>query len=750
MKSIFIQVIFASLYAVLAVQADAQVPLETTPFWQSWEQGVYSTGMIWEDCNRDGYIDVFYANGNDMSLAQNVVYISNCGTLPVRATWYSTNYDFSGHCAVGDIDDNGYPDLIVSNYIGPFGFGTGTNSHMYLNFNGSLNASPDWYTDSIIYSFSCALGDVDGDGDYDVAFATGEGYTSVYERDRVFYTVDGVLQTSAGWYSTNGTQALDVTWGDVDNDGDLDLALCYDEMGAAVHYNYSGVLEGVPSWMSSVADPANTIIFGDVNGDDWLDLVVAFNDQLGGDGYYSVFYNNGAGSLETSPSWNSSDGGYGSAISMYDYDNDGDDDLAAGRWFDRLRIYENLGDSLTSDPVWRAQYSTVAEELAWVDVDGDGVEALADTFYSDGFKKLFYTSRHPLFSIDSVLVDGMISGIGDYCYDLISGWVSLGVLPGENVIIFYKYSYKNDLAVSNWDTYNLVYANTRNPYVEFACDISFGHAPLTVQFSDNSAGATSWLWRFGDGKSSTLQGPIHEYLSGGAFDVSLEVTLPDGWHNRTIKKMVITLADTLFFPRMTYALGDTIKAPVYLANAHPLHYMTLPITYGGPATIDYMGFDTDSCRSDYFDQVKLISFDPMNRKMVFVFVPKVLSGNPPLEPGYGRLINIYFEHKSGTGMNILDTTSLSNKTLRIDADYLEYAPFVRVGYLSDTLINRGDINGDSDINMLDILFLIAYLYKGGAAPDLFAADINADGEIDMLDTLYLVNYLYKSGPPPLK
>ncbi len=101
-------------------------------------------------------------------------------------------------------------------------------------------------------------------------------------------------------------------------------------------------------------------------------------------------------------------------------------------------------------------------------------------------------------------------------------------------------------------------------------------------------------------------------------------------------------------------------------------------------------------------------------------------------------------------MNILDTTTLSNRSLRIDAAYLEYEPFVRIGYLSDTLINRGDVNGDSAINMLDILFLIAYLYKGGVAPDPFAADVNADGEVDMLDILYLVHYLYKSGPPPLK
>ena len=46
-----------------------------------------------------------------------------------------------------------------------------------------------------------------------------------------------------------------------------------------------------------------------------------------------------------------------------------------------------------------------------------------------------------------------------------------------------------------------------------------------VSFQDDSYGQPSgWLWNFGDGNTSTLQNPIHSYLSEGTYDVSLFVS----------------------------------------------------------------------------------------------------------------------------------------------------------------------------------------------------------------------------------
>ena len=52
-----------------------------------------------------------------------------------------------------------------------------------------------------------------------------------------------------------------------------------------------------------------------------------------------------------------------------------------------------------------------------------------------------------------------------------------------------------------------------------------GPAPLRVTFTDQSSGSVStWAWNFGDGSSSNLVNPTHDYTNAGAFTVSLTVS----------------------------------------------------------------------------------------------------------------------------------------------------------------------------------------------------------------------------------
>ena len=63
----------------------------------------------------------------------------------------------------------------------------------------------------------------------------------------------------------------------------------------------------------------------------------------------------------------------------------------------------------------------------------------------------------------------------------------------------------------------------------------------------------------------------------------------------------------------------------------------------------------------------------------------------------------------------------------------------------------GDVDGSYVFNILDVTYLISYLYKGGpqALPyKLCSADVNCDCQVNILDITYLINYLYKGGPAP--
>jgi hypothetical protein len=62
----------------------------------------------------------------------------------------------------------------------------------------------------------------------------------------------------------------------------------------------------------------------------------------------------------------------------------------------------------------------------------------------------------------------------------------------------------------------------------------------------------------------------------------------------------------------------------------------------------------------------------------------------------------------------------------------------------------GDVNGNGVINILDITYLISYVYLGGPAPvPLESGDVNSSGTINILDITYLINYVYKGGPEPV-
>ncbi|MBU1319037.1 MAG: S8 family serine peptidase [candidate division Zixibacteria bacterium] len=62
------------------------------------------------------------------------------------------------------------------------------------------------------------------------------------------------------------------------------------------------------------------------------------------------------------------------------------------------------------------------------------------------------------------------------------------------------------------------------PTAGFVGSPTSGDYPLLVNFTDQSSGATSWAWTFGDGGTSTASNPSHTYTSAGTFTVTQTVT----------------------------------------------------------------------------------------------------------------------------------------------------------------------------------------------------------------------------------
>jgi len=101
------------------------------------------------------------------------------------------------------------------------------------------------------------------------------------------------------------------------------------------------------------------------------------------------------------------------------------------------------------------------------------------------------------------------------------------------------------------------------PVANFTGTPTTGPAPLSVSFTDTSTGSpSSWIWMFGDmgaGNTSTLQNPIHTYMSAGTYSVNLTVTNAGG-SNTLIKTNYITVVT----PPVANFTGTPLSGPVPL------------------------------------------------------------------------------------------------------------------------------------------------------------------------------------------
>lgn len=443
----------------------AQVPFSTSPAWTSTDVSNYSTGAGWGDFNRDGWLDLAVANGNDMARQRVAIYFNNgSGSLPTTPGWQSGDVDYHGHLSIGDINGDGYPDIAVSVYLGAGGFAQRGKAKVYLNNAGTFGSLPSWVSRDSMFTFSCAFGDADNDGDLDLAVAGGESYNHRPERNRIYYNHGGILDSLPGWSSSEAGYSYDVGWGDFDADGDLDLVFANESGPNKMYRNDVDSIGRVAVWSSTDASQqANSLFIGDVDNNGFPDLAISDNDQLGGTGRFKI-YLNATGLLSTTPFWTSAFSGYGSGINLADIDHDGDKDLITGGWWQPCRIYMNQAGSFSSAPEWTSATGSVVEAIVCGDYDNDGLDTVASEFISDGVRKLYCLAASPVHRILGVSWNGDPDSVSAWCADLENGWLSFSIppSPGVRIVVVSLVSHDLDFAVSNWDPTvgNYLFRNT--------------------------------------------------------------------------------------------------------------------------------------------------------------------------------------------------------------------------------------------------------------------------------------------------
>jgi PKD repeat protein/subtilisin family serine protease len=86
---------------------------------------------------------------------------------------------------------------------------------------------------------------------------------------------------------------------------------------------------------------------------------------------------------------------------------------------------------------------------------------------------------------------------------------------------------------------NYIQVTSTVPVASFTAAPRSGNSPLTVQFTDTSAGSiSSRLWNFGDGTTSNDQNPVHTYQNVGSYTVSLTIAGLNGMDTETRQSFV--------------------------------------------------------------------------------------------------------------------------------------------------------------------------------------------------------------------
>jgi hypothetical protein len=443
MKNVIGVVILTGFWILL----NAQVPLETTPFWVS---GISSNtrDIALGDIDGDGDLDM--AVGNEVIGGINCthIYFNTGAGLENYPSLVLPDSNGTFSVAFGDVDNDGDLDLATA-YVR----GSGHRVTLYLNDGGTFDTIPDWVgTTGGIW---CGWGDVDGDGDLDLATL------ELFFPASVYINNNGILESTPSWQAGEGfLMDFAGAWFDVDDDGDLDLAV-----GAKyrVYKNLGGTLETVASWLgNNPSTYAGTgLAAGDINHDGLLDLTVGCGADIADE--VNRLHLNSLSGLPANPSWTSADAAKTYRIALGDVDADGGLDLAAanaGSAGQSDVVYRNTGSTLEMIPSWSSFPVEDSRGIAWADVDNDGVISITDTLTGNGTRKLFYLSHFPAHIFQNVTVDGSPLPLSDYCYDPVAGWVSLKNAPANGSEILMDYSYSIDLELVVGSPSPSAYRNT--------------------------------------------------------------------------------------------------------------------------------------------------------------------------------------------------------------------------------------------------------------------------------------------------
>ena len=230
-----------------------------------------ATDLAWGDYDGDGYPDLVVANSNSGSKPNRVYRNNGDGTMTLVWSGTSEQTDDTQGIAWGDMDNDGDLDFVTGNQ------GAVLPSRVYRNDGGGTFAlawsGTDEQTD---WGYGVDWGDFDNDGDQDFLVTN-----HISGQSNRIYRNEGQGSFTLAWSSPNGAKdgSRSAAWGDYDRDGDLDFAVSNPNTSTPNRvFRNDGDADFVLVWSSvGEQDSGEKVVWGDIDNDGDLDLVFGVN-----------------------------------------------------------------------------------------------------------------------------------------------------------------------------------------------------------------------------------------------------------------------------------------------------------------------------------------------------------------------------------------------------------------------------------------------------------------------------------------